>query len=443
MRPLLAVVIVIVGVSLSASCGGSMMTHSATAPSSAIAVSSAPLDSSIIGFSGLTTDTAAVTSYAESTFRVSMPSGDWRARTTYGNPAPFIQFWAEAGSTVTGEIQVTATSPTYFKSVDLYASTTPIPYVIKGLRNSAVVFTMSGTVSNTFGSFRTVSNPNAVLIDTLSIALTNTAAACCRNPMGLDNIALSDTPAAPPQVFSLSGTVTDSATGASVSGARVSVASGPDYGTSTTTNASGSYTLTGLSQGGLSVTATATNYLSGSQTIYLSANQTLAFRLAPKPGAIQYPTPPAGATIIGFNGLTTNGAAVTSYTESGFTVSATLANWVASTTYGRPAPFIQFFAEPSTAPMGRVEVTAGGSTFTFASAELYSSTSRIPYTITGTKGGATVFTLNGEVPNTFGNFAAVVNPNTAGAVDKVAIVLTNTTGSVRNPMGVDNIVVVR
>lgn len=442
MRQLVAFVTVTVGVSLSAGCGGSMMSSSATAPSSATAVSSAPLDSSTIGFSGLITDGAQVTSYAESTFRVSVTSGDWRARTTYGNPAPFIQFWAEAGSTVTGEIQVATASPTYFKSVDLYASTTPIPYVIKGLRNSAVVFTMSGTVSNTFGSFRTVPNPNAVLIDMLSISLTNTAAACCRNPMGLDNIALSDTPTAPPQVFSLSGTVTDSATGASISGARVSIANGPDYGTSTTTNASGAYTLTGLNQGGFAVSATATNYLTNSQTTYLSANQTLAFRLVPDPRVTQYPTPPAGSTVIGFNGLTTNGAAVSSYTESGFTVAATSAGWLASTTYGRPAPFIQFFAEPSTTATGRVEVTAGGSAFTFASAEFYSSTTRIPYTITGTRNGASVFTLTGEVPNTFGSFRAVVNPNAASSIDKLTIVLTNT-AAVRNPMGVDNIVVVR
>ena len=441
MKSLAVGLALVAGGTFAAGCGGSMMSRSATAPSTSTAVASAPLDSSVIGFSGLTSDGVPVTSYTESGFRVSSTSGDWRARTTYGNPAPFIQFWAEPGTTAAGEIQLTAPSPTYFKSVDLYASTTPVPYMIKGLRNSAVVFTMSGTVSNTFGSFRTVSNPNAVLIDTLSIALTNSAAVCCRNPMGLDNIALSDTPVAPPQRFSLSGTVTDSATGASVVGARVSIASGPDHGTSTTTDASGAFSFAGLTAGGLSVSATATNYLSASQTILLSANQTLTLRLTRDPRTVAPVPPPAGATTIGFSGLTSNGAAFTSYTESGFTVSSATPGWMASTTYGHPAPFIQFFAEPSTTVTARIDVTAA-SAFTFFSAELYSSTTRIPYTMTGTLNGANVFTVAGELPNTFGSLKQVVNPYASSAIDTLSIALTNASAACcRNPMGLDNIIV--
>ena len=73
-------------------------------------------------------------------------------------------------------------------SVELYASTTRIPYTIVGTRNGARVFTLSDELPNTFGSFRTVANPNAGQVDTVSITLTNTAASCCRNPMGLDTI---------------------------------------------------------------------------------------------------------------------------------------------------------------------------------------------------------------------------------------------------------------
>lgn len=53
------------------------------------------------------------------------------------------------------------------------------------------VFTLAGTVPNTFGQFRTVTSrdPSAV-IDTLKITLTNAAAPCCANPMGVDNITL-------------------------------------------------------------------------------------------------------------------------------------------------------------------------------------------------------------------------------------------------------------
>ena len=55
-------------------------------------------------------------------------SGDWSVRTDYGHPAPFILFWASGGTTVTGEIRVTAAaSPFYFNSVDLYSKSGPVP----------------------------------------------------------------------------------------------------------------------------------------------------------------------------------------------------------------------------------------------------------------------------------------------------------------------------
>ena len=167
-------------------CGGSTPTSpSSTAPPP-------PPKTVSLAFSSLTADGASVTTHIESGFTVSVMSGDWSVRTTYGNPAPFVQFWAQAGTTVGGEIRVTASGSTFsFKSVDLYSSTTPIPYTITGLRNSIRVFELSDTVPNTFGNFKTVVNQNASdVIDTLSITLTNPAAPCCRNPTGLDNIAL-------------------------------------------------------------------------------------------------------------------------------------------------------------------------------------------------------------------------------------------------------------
>lgn len=150
-----------------------------------------------ITFSGLTAGTddgavgPAVTAYTEAGFTVTATSGSWTVD-AYGNPGPSIVFWAEAGTTVAGAIQVTAAAaPFGFKSVDLYASTTPIPYTITGLRNGMTVFTMAATQRNTFGDFATVVNSQtASLIDALVISLSNAAAPCCRNPMGLDNIVL-------------------------------------------------------------------------------------------------------------------------------------------------------------------------------------------------------------------------------------------------------------
>lgn len=147
-----------------------------------------------IAFNSLSGQGTPVTNYSESGFSISTSAANWVVLTTYGNPAPFIQFAAPTGSLVTGQIQVTADRqmPFSFKSVDLYSSTTPIPYVITGAMGSTVVFTLSGTVPNTFGNFRTVVNSHGTdVIDTLTINLANATGLAGPNPMGLDNIVLS------------------------------------------------------------------------------------------------------------------------------------------------------------------------------------------------------------------------------------------------------------
>ena len=108
----------------------------------------------------------------------------------YGHPAPFIQFSSPAGTTTTGELIVTAAGTKFrFQSVDLYSSTTPIPYTITGIANSATVLTIQRTQGNTFDNFATVTNPQPdAQLDALLIRLTNPSAPCCSNPMGLDNI---------------------------------------------------------------------------------------------------------------------------------------------------------------------------------------------------------------------------------------------------------------
>jgi hypothetical protein len=143
----------------------------------------------IIGFSGLLTP-APFTTYSESGFSVSAVSGSWEASTSFGSPAPFIQFIRAASDpTITAQIEVTASgSPFTFASVDLYSSITTIPYLVTGLRNSTPVFTLAGTVPNTFGAFATVNSSSTQTIDTLRITLSNPATECCSNPVGLDNI---------------------------------------------------------------------------------------------------------------------------------------------------------------------------------------------------------------------------------------------------------------
>lgn len=87
----------------------------------------------------------------------------------------------------------------------------------------------------------------------------------------------SATPA--PTTFSLSGQVTDSATGAAISGATLSIADGPNAGRSATTDASGNYNFTALQQSGFTVNVTATGYLPSSRGVTLTSNQTVSLQL--------------------------------------------------------------------------------------------------------------------------------------------------------------------
>jgi PEP-CTERM motif len=151
---------------------------------------------------------------------------------------------------------------------------------------------------------------------------------------------------------------------------------------------------------------------------------------------------PASAATITFNGLTTP-SHVTTYAEAGFTVSATSGDWQALTGFGNPAPSLYFLREtPEPTIMATITITAGGSPFTFASADLYSSITPIPYVFSGFLKTTAVFTESGTVPNTFGQFATVLS-NPPRSIDTLVITLSNpaTPCCGGNPVGVDNIVV--
>ena len=146
-----------------------------------------------IGFAGLTDNRASVPTYIESGFTVSQVSAEWVAITTHGNPLPSLQFMTPGGATMTGEIRITADgAPFWLRSLDLHSSTTRVPYVIEGFLSSEATFTVLNVLGNTHnGSFGRVSNPNAdVPVDALLIRLSNPAAPCCANLMGVDNIVL-------------------------------------------------------------------------------------------------------------------------------------------------------------------------------------------------------------------------------------------------------------
>jgi hypothetical protein len=137
----------------------------------------------------LIADGSPFAAYTEAAFHVMATSGPWIVKTAFGNPAPFIEFMRAASATMTISVKGPNDRLFTFQSADLYSSVTTIPYVFTGRKDGADVFTATGTVPNTFGSFATVSNPSSGLtIDTLVITLSNPA--CCSNPVGIDNLVL-------------------------------------------------------------------------------------------------------------------------------------------------------------------------------------------------------------------------------------------------------------
>ena len=147
---------------------------------------------------------------------------------------------------------------------------------------------------------------------------------------------------------------------------------------------------------------------------------------------------------VSFRELAVNGEPFVSYLENGINVAAESAPWEAMTGYGSPAPAIIFRQAASVPPTtGVVQVTMAGELFAFASVDVYSSVTTIPYTIVGTRNGQRVFSMSATVPNTFGRFATIVN-SAPLMVTELRIELTQpflAFGS--NPMGLDNITIKR
>jgi hypothetical protein len=235
-----------------------------------------------------------------------------------------------------------------------------------------------------------------------------------------------------PATYTLRGTVTDGQPGGTgIASATVTVRDTSGGTKSGTTDSSGQYSIAGLAAGPADVTATAPGYVAVTRTITLSGDMTLTLSLHRA----------ALCPAIGFDELGPNAVAFTTYTACGFTVTSTAASWTVSTTHGRPAPFIQFVSPGGTTAAGEVIVTASGAAFRFVSVDLYSSTTPIPYVITGIANSATVFTIQNTQPNTFGNFATIVNPDAAKQVDALLIRLSNPAAPCcSNPMGLDNII---
>lgn len=228
----------------------------------------------------------------------------------------------------------------------------------------------------------------------------------------------------------VSGRVTDGMTGGALPNITVAILDGVNQARATTTDDRGQYALANLLAGSFTLSASAAGYATVSQRAVVTADSRLDLELPRSTSSGACPP-------ITFSTLTTNLAAVATQLECGFMVEATQAEWFGVSTYGNPAPSLQFAA--STPTTGVVRVTAGGRLFRFRSADLYSSVTPIPHVIEGTRGSAVQFTIQGTVPNTFGRFATVTNGQADLLIDALSIRITNPTASGSNPVGVDNI----
>jgi hypothetical protein len=149
----------------------------------------------------------------------------------------------------------------------------------------------------------------------------------------------------------------------------------------------------------------------------------------------------ASATTITFNGLAGgNGAAFTTYTESGFTVGPTLGSWFQAQLFGNPVPSIVAgpdFAGPTN---DAIAVTDGGVPFTFSALDAATFGVNTVLTFTGTLHGAAVFSVNDTVspPQVFNTVSSGVS---ADVIDSLVITANIGTGLANASINIDNIVV--
>lgn len=157
----------------------------------ALTVGATPSHLAVVTFDSLAPNGPAFTTHSERGYTVDAISGPWTSGPALLSRNP------DRLTALDSELRVTAagTSPFTLVSVRLYSSITPIPYVLRGVLNGATVYTIAGTVPNTFGSYATVVNPQAAtLVDTVYLTVTNpaipTCPTCNGNPVGVDDLVL-------------------------------------------------------------------------------------------------------------------------------------------------------------------------------------------------------------------------------------------------------------
>jgi Carboxypeptidase regulatory-like domain len=130
---------------------------------------------------------------------------------------------------------------------------------------------------------RNVTLNRAALALPIVLLLVVAVSACDARNGAPTTTAPSPSPVSAVTTFSLSGQVVDGTTGSGIAGAAVRIADGPNVGRLASTDAAGTYSLTGLQRSGFTVVVSAANYVSQATGVTLTSDQTLSFRLMPPP----------------------------------------------------------------------------------------------------------------------------------------------------------------
>jgi hypothetical protein len=97
------------------------------------------------------------------------------------------------------------------------------------------------------------------------------------------------------RMWALSGTVLDDSNGRAVSGATVQILDGVSQGRSATTSGSGTFSISGIAEGGFNIRASASGFQNNDRAIDLRSNVSTELRLRPVQSA---PAPGSGARVI-------------------------------------------------------------------------------------------------------------------------------------------------
>jgi hypothetical protein len=159
-------------------------------------------------------------------------------------------------------------------------------------------------------------------------------------------------------------------------------------------------------------------------------------------GGWQYTDSVYSSHVITFEGATTfSGWLFTSYNESTFSLNATAtsSSWAFIVPLQWSA-YAAFNSMPGVNTTGELTIVPTTPGFHFNSIDVYSEATSVPYEITGTGPGGTVFTWTGTVPNPSGGFVHLTNPYAAAPINQLSIKLIDQPpASITNYVGVDNI----